>query len=189
MNKLIATLACTSATATAAPGMATTTMALSDMGTTITQSNPDQAVADAANALYRQSNTGVNMHIVDKTEDPSSPWLACLTASGGCSWQPLGRLSAVVLNHLAWNEAKKQITTFGTMNAVGWIGTEKVTKELTNCIFPGDGGSMKRSHAGCGCISTHTRNHARRMASIGVQRIPRHGMGFVRCIQTCLQRC
>jgi hypothetical protein len=41
------------------------------------------------------------------------------------------------------------------MNAVGWIGTEKVTKELTNCIFPGDGGSMKRSHAGCGCISTH----------------------------------
>jgi len=136
--------------------MATTTAGVaSDVGGHLNTRLSDQNVADAANALYRQSNTGVNMHMIDNTEDPSSPWLACMTASASCSWQPLGRLSAVVLNHLSWNEAKQQITTFGTMNAVGWIGTDNVTKELTNCIFPGDGGTMRRSHTGCGCISTH----------------------------------
>jgi len=126
-------------------------------GATLTQSNPDQAVADAANVLYRQNITGVNMHMIDNTEDPDSPWLACITNSTRCNWQPLGRLSFLLLNYLSWNEAKQQITTFGNgkMNAVGWIGAENVIKEQTNCIFPGDGGTMRRSHAGCGCISTH----------------------------------
>merc|ERR1712203_311717 len=105
--------------------------------------------------LYRQTNTGVIMHMFDKTEDSNSPWLACVedSESQGCSWQPKGRLSFLVLNHLAWNDAEQVIPVFGSsFNAVGYIGTQTVTAEKTDCIFPGDGGTMRRDHDGCGCM-------------------------------------
>eukprot|EP00929_Paragymnodinium_shiwhaense_P038566 TRINITY_DN20363_c0_g1_i1.p1 TRINITY_DN20363_c0_g1~~TRINITY_DN20363_c0_g1_i1.p1 ORF type:complete len:303 (-),score=63.29 TRINITY_DN20363_c0_g1_i1:260-1168(-) len=116
----------------------------------------DQKVAEAVNSMYKKTDTGLNMHLVDQTEDTNSPWLACLEKNDQCDWQPLGRLSFSILNQLAFNEAQQQITAFGTMNAPGYIATDTVTQSGLSCIFPGDGGTMERSHVGCGCmLKTH----------------------------------
>ena len=113
-------------------------------------------MADDVNALFHQNDTGVIMHVLDLTEDSHNPWLACLSESDDClSWKPYGRLSFLIMNQLSWNEAAKAINTFGDLSSVGYIGTEEVTRDLVRCIFPGDGGTMQRSHEGCGCIALH----------------------------------
>lgn len=113
-------------------------------------------VADDINVLYKKDDSGVLMHMYDDQEDADSPWLACLEKTTSCSWQPLGRLSFLFLNHYSWNEAAQRITTFGsTTTSTGFIGTESAATHTVDCRFPADGGSMQRSHNGCGCDANH----------------------------------
>ena len=140
----------TTTTTTAASVMPSKTTS-KKASTTSSPKTDDQSVADDVNALFHQNDTGVIMHVLDLTEDSRNPWLACLSESDDCrSWKPYGRLSFLIMNQLSWNEAAKAINTFGDLSSVGYIGTEEVTRDLVRCIFPGDGGTMQRSHEGCG---------------------------------------
>merc|ERR1719367_1212375 len=92
--------------------------------TTVSVNPEDQELANAVNALYKKDEDGVLMHPMDYMHDEDSPWRACLTRSPSCTWQPLGRLSFVVLNYFAWNDNDMQINTFKNMSNVGFIGTQ-----------------------------------------------------------------
>lgn len=83
--------------------------------------------------------------MLDGQEASTETWLACLTTEQeGCSSSStLGRLAFSIFNHF------DSIFSCGSLAGVGYIGTEKVTKNSITC-FPEDGNTMQRCHDGCG---------------------------------------
>jgi len=116
------------------------------------------AVAEAVNALFKQSNDGILLRSVGIGF--TQPWRFCENKTYPGAYcakvYSAGRSSFQLLNKNAWNETTKTIQMFfgtpqsGASNC-GYIASEKAKQTTVTCSYANDGWTGARKNGGCGC--------------------------------------
>lgn len=114
-----------------------------------------RAVAHVMNRYYERHDDGVFLRLIDPAGGINNdPWICCMSKEQpGCARRDqVGTFSFGLINYMAWNKEENRQGLYGESDDMwGYIGTGEAYQDTVTCVYPGDGGTMNREHAGCGC--------------------------------------